>query len=106
MAEWLCFFFFNKLMHYSFATMAAFLISTFINWGSGRLILFKEKSTSLMRELLQIYSASIIGMILNLVIMYMAVEVIVISEMMSKIIATGIGFFWNFFIRKLVIYKM
>ena len=39
-------------------------------------------------------------------IMFSTVEKIGLAEMLSKIIATGIVFAWNFLIRKLVIYKV
>lgn len=105
-AEWICFFFFDKIIHYFWATSLAFVFSTFVNWSVGRLILFKGKVNSLIKELMQIYSTSIIGLVLNLIIMYLVVEWIGLSEMKAKIIGTGIVFFWNFLIRKLVIYKM
>jgi len=42
---------------------------------------------------------------MNLAIMWIAVEQFGVQEMIAKIIATGIVFFWNFFVRKLLIYK-
>lgn len=105
-AEWLCFFVFDKMMHYFGAVSLAFAVSTFVNWGVGRLILFKSKAGSFKKELAQIYSVSIVGLLLNLLIMYLAVERFGVAEMCSKMIGTGVVFIWNFLIRKLVIYKM
>ena len=67
--------------------------------------MFKTSQQSLFKELVKIYLTSIIGLGLNLVIMFLNIEWIGISEMISKIFATGIVFLFNFFVRKLLIYK-
>ena len=83
----------------------AFAISTFANWLAGKLILFKEWGNT-MSELAKIYATSIAGLLFNLILMWIMVEALGLQEMLSKIIATGIVFMWNFLIRKLVIYKI
>ena len=103
--EWACFWVFNHWMHYTLATALAFMVSTFANWLAGRLLVFKKSEQSLLAELAQIYGTSIVGLLMNLAIMWVAVEQFGVQEMIAKIIATGIVFFWNFFVRKLLIYK-
>ena len=103
--EWACFWVFNHWMHYTLATALAFVVSTFANWLAGRLLVFKKSAQSLLAELAQIYGTSIVGLLMNLAIMWVAVEQFGVQEMIAKIIATGIVFFWNFFVRKLLIYK-
>jgi len=103
--EWACFWVFNHWMHYTLATALAFVVSTFANWLAGRLLVFKKSDQSLLAELAQIYGTSIVGLLMNLAIMWIAVEQFGVQEMIAKIIATGIVFFWNFFVRKLLIYK-
>ena len=106
--EWAGFWLFNDHFHiqYLIATTLAFIIATFANWGFGRLILFKtSKYDSLGKELLSIYMASTVGLVLNLIIMFLLVHLLTLDEMLAKIIASGMVFFYNFLIRKLVIYK-
>ncbi len=105
--EWAAFYIFNKMcaINYMIATALAFIISTFANWAFGKIILFKEKQ-NVLKELAKIYLTSIAGLLMNLLIMWIAVNLIGINEMISKIIATGIVFLWNFFIRKFLIYKV
>jgi putative flippase GtrA len=107
LAEWIFFYIGDKflLLHYTIATVIAYIISTFINWLAGRLLVFKQGSQSLLRELISIYLSSIIGLGLNILIMFVCVDIIHISEMISKVIATGIVFFFNFLVRKFYIYK-
>lgn len=106
--EWICFYLISHSMsiHYAIATTIAFTISTYANWILGKVLLFTEKSKSLIKELTSVYATSIIGLSLNLLIMWIEIDRLGRNEMMSKVIATGIVFFWNFLIRKLVIYKI
>ncbi len=104
--EWVLFFVMDIChIHYGIATAIAYIISTFVNWLVGRLLVFKDNHSSFLKEILSIYVASIVGLLLNLIIMWLAIDIININEMISKILATAIVFFYNFFVRKLLIYK-
>ena len=104
--EWIFFFFLDKCnIHYAIATTVAYIISTFVNWYAGRVLVFKENRKSIVKELLGVYIASVVGLFLNLAIMWVAVDLLTIGEMFAKIIATAIVFFYNFLVRKLLIYK-
>lgn len=106
--EWGAFYLFDVIfgIHYTFSTALAFAVSTFSNWGFGKLILFRQKSRNVAGEIFKIYLISVIGLLMNIAIMFVAIEKIGISDMISKIIATGIVFVWNFLIRKFWIYKV
>ena len=105
-AEWIFFFVFDKChLHYAIATTLAYLLSTFVNWLAGRILVFKESKQSFAKEIFSVYVASVIGLLLNLLIMWVAVDLCSLNEMFSKIAATIIVFAYNFLIRKLVIYK-
>ena len=105
-SEWIIFYLLDKLLlHYAVATTIAYILSTFINWSAGRILVFKESKQSLFKEILSIYLASIVGLLLNLVIMWITVDLLSVNEMLSKIIATALVFFYNFIIRKVLIYK-
>ncbi len=106
LVEWALFYVFDSVLaiNYTLATIFAFAFSTFANWAAGRLIMFK-KSGSFWSEISKIYLTSIAGLLMNLIIMWIAIELIHIPNFIAKVIATGIVFFWNFIIRKLIIYK-
>jgi len=108
LVEWGAFYVMNQrlAMHYMAATALAFVASTFANWAFGRLILFRVSNQSTWSELAKIYVVSIIGLLFNIVIMYVEVDILLMNEMLSKMVATGIVFIWNFLIRKFVIYKI
>lgn len=104
--EWAIFFVLDKVhLHYTLATIIAYVLSTFVNWFAGRILVFRENRQSVAKELLGIYIASIVGLLVNLVIMWVLVDLLTAPEMISKMTATAIVFFYNFLVRKLVIYK-
>ncbi|MDE6851018.1 MAG: GtrA family protein [Lachnospiraceae bacterium] len=104
--EWIAFYLFNEPLHihYMVSTGLAFILSTFANWLLGRIIMF-QSDQNIWSELAKIYLTSIAGFFMNLLIMWVAIQYLGIHEMLAKMTATGIVFFWNFLIRKLVIYK-
>ena len=107
--EWMGFFILNQLLgiQYLISTTIAFCISTQANLVLGRKMTFKEacQNGGSLKEVISIYAASIIGLMMNLALMYLMVSKMNIPAGLSKIIATGIVFFWNFLIRKLAIYR-
>ena len=105
--EWVGFWLFDHCLHiqYLIATAFAFFFSTFANWLFGRLLTFKNSDKNIFLELAQIYLTSMIGLLFNLIIMYIFVSKFNLPDMLSKIIAKGIVFFYNFLVRKFIIYK-
>ena len=113
LVEWGMFFIFSNLLHiyYQGATILAFLFSTMTNWWLGRNITFKDSAyqSQKRKELILIFAVSAIGLFLNMILMYVWVSLLGMNtdfkKMIGKIAATGVVFFWNFFIRKYVVYK-
>ena len=105
-SEWIIFFFLDKMsVYYAIATVIAYMLSTFVNWLMGRILVFKEAKQPLWKEIASIYIVSIGGLLLNLLIMSFTIELLNLSNMFSKVLATGIVFSYNFLIRKIFIYK-
>lgn len=92
-------------IQYLISTAIAFFFSTFANWAFGRLIMFKKPDKSLLSELASIYLTSAGGLLLNLIIMFLLVELASMGEMLAKIAATVLVFAYNYFIRTRFIYK-
>ena len=112
--EWVCFWLFSNVigMNYILATALAFIFSTAANLVLGRVWTFKDNHSyegKRVKEAVIIYVVSAIGLLLNMLLMYIFVSVLHLDtpllKVVSKVAATGIVFFWNFLIRKLVIYR-
>ena len=112
--EWVMFFIFANVLqiNYFVSTVIAFIFSTTANWILGRITTFKDNNTykdKKAKEAFLVFFVSAIGLLFNLILMYLFVTVMgfdsSLGKTLSKIAATGIVFIWNFLIRKLVIYK-
>ena len=89
------------------STTIAFILATFVNWIIGRTTLFKKEARrkKIGADAAAIYLVSGVGLGLNLALMALFVNVIGIYPLLSKILATGIVFAWNFLSRRYFIYK-
>ena len=113
LVEWGMFFVFSNLLHiyYQGATVLAFLFSTITNWWLGRTFTFKDSAyqSKKQKEFILIFGVSAIGLFLNMILMYLWVSLLGMNtdlkKMIGKVAATGMVFFWNFFIRKYVVYR-
>lgn len=112
--EWVMFFIFANVLqiNYFVSTVIAFIFSTTANWILGRITTFKDNNTykdKKAKEAFFVFIVSAIGLLFNLILMYLFVTVMgfdsSLGKTLSKIAATGIVFIWNFLIRKLVIYR-
>ena len=105
-SEWIIFYFLLKIhFHYALATVLAYLLSTLVNWGMGRALVFRDSKIPFLRDIISIYTASIMGMLLNLLIMWLTVGCFEMDKMLAKITATAIVFIYNFLVRKVIIYR-
>ncbi len=107
--EWVVFYLLDVKagLHYIVATALAFAVSTLANWVLGRLLVFKKgDAKGLLHELAAIYGISIVGLLMNIGIMWICIECFKLSDMVAKIIATIIVFAANFAVRKFWIYKI
>lgn len=104
LTEWVTFFITNLFTHYVVSTGIAFIVATYVNYLLGRKLVFQnyKKST---KEMFKVFIVSALGLILNVLFMYLFVNFIKLSELFSKILSTGIVFFWNYLSRKMFIYN-
>lgn len=97
---------------YLAATVLAFLVSTTTNWLLGRKFTFKEAALGKKKakEILLVFLVSAIGLAFNMLLMALFVDVIGMNTRLLKtgvkILATGIVFVWNFFSRKIWVYRV
>jgi len=110
--EWVMFFVFSSLLSvdYMYATVLAFIFSTTANWILGRLLTFKQSSYEDKRimELILVFAVSLVGLLFNMLLMYLFVTILGMNtdmlKVFAKILATGIVFIWNFVGRKFLYY--
>jgi putative flippase GtrA len=93
-------------IHYLVAATVSFISGLVVNYLLSRAWVFTErKYESRVKEFIIFTGIGIVGLLLNNSIMWLAVEKIGIYYIFSKIIATILVFFWNFGLRKMLVFK-
>jgi len=98
---------FAKFLAYNYLLVGAitFLIATLVNYILSIKFVFKSgKKHKKQKEILLVYLVSAFGLAFNLVILYICYDIINMELIVSKLIATALVFFWNYFIRKYFIF--
>lgn len=110
--EWITFFIMDRIgLPYLLSTFIAFVVATYVNWFLGRKYTFRDSAykDQKTKEIALVFLVSAIGLIFNLLLMYLFVDLIGMNEgiwrTVAKIISTGIVFIWNFLSRKLWVYR-
>lgn len=102
------FYIFAKLFGYNYLIVAffSFVTATFVNYILSIKYVFKSGiKFSKKKEISLIYVISSIALIINQVSLNILIDLITVEMILSKVIATIITFFWNYFIRKNYIFK-
>ena len=102
------FFVFAKVLQFNYLAVAAtgFVIATLVNYVvSIRWVFESDIRFRKSQELALVYLASAIGLALHLGVLFVAVQGLALELMLSKVIATGSVFLWNFGIRNHFIFS-
>jgi len=102
------FYIFAKLLAYNYLIVAFFsyTIATFVNYILSINYVFQSRSKfSKKQELSLIYLVSGIAIMINQISLYILVDLLSIEIITSKVIATVITFFWNYFMRNNFIFR-
>ena len=93
-------------VHYLFASGISFAVSVVINYLLSMRFVFRgKKDSSKVKEFIIFVVLSIIGLGINQVIMWISVDGIEISYVLSKVGATGIVMVYNFITKKIFLNK-
>jgi putative flippase GtrA len=102
------FFVFAKLLGFNYLAVATigFLIAVLVNYFLSVRFVFKSGVRFTRRqEFALVYLVSGIGLALHLAVLYAAVDLMAFELMLSKLIATGSVFVWNFLARNYFIFR-
>ena len=102
------FFVFAKLagINYLGVATVGFILATLLNYFlSVRMVFTSGVRFSRRQEIALVYLVSAVGLSVNLGVLYAAVGVLGLELMLSKVIATGSVFLWNFALRNYFIFR-
>lgn len=93
-------------MHYLWSAAVAFAIGLTVNYLLSISWVFnRNRSAKPWVEFMVFTLIGVVGLGLNELIMYVATDLLSMHYMLSKLISTALVFCWNFFARKLIIFK-
>ena len=92
-------------VNYLIATILSMLVGIILNWVASRLLVFKPSRHSKKKEFGMVFTASLVGVGIQSLTSFVSVGLLGFAPLTGKILAIGITFFWNYFIRSLYIYR-
>lgn len=94
-------------IHYVLAIILGYSAGLWINYEIGRRHIFTSgsKLSSTHKEFFAVVLIALVGVLLNIAIVHLlSFSVWEMDALLSRIIAIGVVFFWNFFARKIFVY--
>ncbi len=92
-------------INYLIATPASIVLIIVLNWYIGRLFIFKKSKHEAHKEFVFVMLASIVGVGIQITVVFISVEIINMLPFFAKILAIAVTFFWNFFVRQKYIFN-
>ena len=92
--------------NYYIATIASFSLAVVLNWIGGRLFIFGASKHTALKEFSMVLVASIVGVLIQLAVVYISVTVLMLYPLVGKILSIGFSFFWNYWFRSAIVYKI
>lgn len=88
-------------IHYLWAGVGSFMVSTLANYLVSVRLVFRS-GTRFPRplELTVVYAVSATGLCWHQLILFAAIEWLDMHVLVAKLVATGLVFFWNYFVRR------
>ena len=104
--NWLIFYIATESgLWYILAGLLSFILATLWNFIFAKIFIFKHSKHHIFKESILVYVVSFIGLCIDMGVLFVCVEILAFHTMLSKVIATGIAFIFNFSVRFFGIYK-
>jgi putative flippase GtrA len=91
--------------NYYLATVVSFILAVVLNWIAGRMFVFGASHHHALREFLMVLIASVIGLVIQLGVVYVSVTLLLLYPLIGKFLSILFSFFWNYWFRSAIIYK-
>lgn len=102
------FFMFNNILklNYIFSTCMAWFFAVLFSYITNKLFVFsyKRNTNKLLKEIMSFFSLRLISLVLSIVFMIIMIEILNISEFLSKILVNFVVVVINYFFSKLFIF--
>lgn len=92
-------------VHYLLAGILAFTVSFLFNFGCSRRLIFSAATENAAGELLPVLFISVLGLLLTELLLFIGIAKLGLNIWLSKVLASIIVLFWNYFARKFFVYR-
>jgi len=99
---------FARLLGYNYLVVAGctFVVATLVNYWLGVRHVFESGARfSRSRELVLVFTVSTVGLAINQGVLFVAAAKLGLDLVLSKILATGVVFVWNYQLRANFVFK-
>ena len=93
-------------INYLVATAASMLVGIILNWLGSKYLVFKESRFTPVKEFILVFVVSLVGLVIQITTIYIMVDKLHLVPLVGKIAAIGVTFIWNFFIRRVYIFRV
>jgi putative flippase GtrA len=90
--------------NYKIATVLSFAFAVVMNWILSRKVVFGASHHHPAKEFLLVLVASLVGVAIQLGVVYVCVEVLLLYPLIGKVVSICFSFFWNYWFRAKLIY--
>ncbi len=91
--------------NYYIATVLSFALAVVLNWVGGRMFVFGTSRHHPLREFAMVLIASIVGVLIQLGVVHISVNVLLLYPLIGKALSVSFSFFWNYWFRVIIVYK-
>lgn len=94
-------------LHYASAIVIGYGVGFLFHFFASRKFVFKKgvKVSTVRKELVFLIFINIVGLGLNLGIVWVLSDLLFYSLFSSRLVAIGVAFFWGFYARKIFVYR-
>lgn len=92
-------------LNYFVSNILSWIIAVTFAFITNRIFVFKSKKNKIINEAIKFYLSRITSLLIELIIMYLAVDVLNINDMISKIIVQFIVIVINYVFSKIFVFK-
>lgn len=92
-------------LHYIAAGTISFILATGLNYYLSVRFVFGAGSRGPRQAMMLVYLVSTVGIVINLGVLTIGIDVLEMHPLVAKFFATGIAVFWNFLARYFYIFK-
>lgn len=92
-------------INYLVSGTISFFLGTVVAYTGQKYFTFKDENKRIARQFGLFAFISIIGLLINLGVLKICVDVLGLHYMIGKVIAIGIGFFWNYTANRKITFK-